>query len=324
MKKNLNFCLSMALLLEAGLAPAEALNALAQERKSLEVACRALEGGLGLAQSLALEGSFDADLLALVRCGEGQGTLAPSFRAASQMLALKEQLKNAALTAALYPLLLLLFAGGALAFLSSVALPQYQAFFEASGAALRGGSRALFAFGRFWAKWWFLVLPLVMALLVGLARWGGFRWLASLPLARGFFHSTAQAQELALLHAALESGATLDSALEWVARTCSRRRAEGYRTLAHALALGAPLTEGVAKKLWSPSVRALLAAGVAGNRLKETLALSAGFAREECQKALKRALTLVEPLLLLAMGVLVGLLAWGLYSPLLTAVEALI
>lgn len=325
MKARAELWRALAWLCRAGLPPHQALRALAPRHKGFARAAQALEGGLPLESALGMSGLFRPRDRVFLSAGERGGKLADALEALADSAQVEEELKNALVTALMYPLLLLLLAGFALAFLSVYALPGYQSFFDANGVQLGRGSRALFAFGRLWARWWWLVLPLILSGLIAAARYGvAGRLAARIPGARTVNKKLCQARELALFSAALESGIEPVSALNLLAEAVRPERAKRYAALARGLALGQGLSGSAdLGSLFTPDAAALLAAGEAGNRLARTAGLAARGAAEAARRSVKRAGSLAEPLLLLLVGVSVGLLIWGLYSPLLGAVETL-
>ena len=65
----------------------------------------------------------------------------------------------------------------------------------------------------------------------------------------------------------------------------------------------------------SPSTRAMIAAGERGGKLPETLSRIADAAEEDLEIAVKRTSTLLEPMAILVLGSVVGLVAIALLLP---------
>jgi general secretion pathway protein F len=123
----------------------------------------AVRGGISLSEALDRQGGvFSRLYVNMVRAGEMGGTLDATLARLSQYLERNQELKSSIVSAMIYPVILLLLAGGALAFLLVYVIPQFTPLFEQLGGDLPLLTQIVLAFANSVRYgWWAMALALV-------------------------------------------------------------------------------------------------------------------------------------------------------------------
>ena len=324
----------LAVLLRAGLPLVQSLDILRQRtdapalRGILDDVYEQVRGGASLSEAFASHGGmvpgvYTASLLA----GEQSGSLEATLRRYVDYTRLISGVRRRTLSALIYPAILLTLSIGVVAIIMVRVVPEFASFYEGMGATLPLATRLLTAASAFAAGYaWLILLAAVGA---GAALWGwmhqpGHRArvdgaLLRVPFAGRVATSFATSQFARTLATLLDGGIPLVQALEVTARSVGNRRIGQHLTaVARDVREGQPLGASMAARGSFPPVAIkMVEVGESTGALGEMLAAVADFFDEELETTLSRFLTLVEPLLLVVMGIVIAGLLLALYMPLL-------
>ncbi len=322
----------LAGLVGAGLPLERALTALADEsddagQRELVSHLRAeVNGGSPFAQALgAAPREFDEIYRAIVAAGEQSGALGEVLERLADDLEERQALRAKLLGAALYPAIVSLIALVIVIFLVTYVVPQVAGVFISSKRALPGLTVAMLALSAAVREWgWLMLLGVVgagTALMLAL-RGEAFRlrfdaaWLR-LPLlgrlARGY-NAARFAGTLSML---ANAGVPILKALQAAAETLGNRamRADALDALVQ-VREGAPLASALAGKKRFPGLLAMFARlGEQTGQLPKMLDHSARQLSGEVQRRAMALATLLEPLLIVAMGGVVMLIVLAVLMP---------
>ena len=322
----------LAGLVSSGLPLERALSSLSDEaeresERHLVATLRAeVNGGSTFAKALAQHPrEFSAIFVAVIGAGEQSGNLGLVLDRLADDLEEQQALKAKLVGAALYPAIVTLVAIVIVLFLVTYVVPQVAQVFIGSKRALPLLTRIMIGISDGVRSYgWILLIALVISA-VG-ARWAlahaGFRekfdaaWL-TLPilgkLARSY--NTARfASTLAMLSSA---GVPILKALQAAAQTLSNQamRADALDALI-LVREGAPLASALAQKKRFPGLLAMFARlGEQTGQLPVMLARAARQLSAEVQRRAMQLATLLEPLLIVAMGVVVMLIVLAVLLP---------
>ncbi|MBB1162243.1 type II secretion system inner membrane protein GspF [Aquariibacter albus] len=322
----------LAGLVGAGLPLERALTALAEEaegaplRELLAELRAEVNGGSPFARALgAHPREFDEVYRAVVAAGEQSGALGAVLERLAEDLEARQALRAKLIGAALYPAIVSGIAVLIVAFLVSYVVPQVAGVFAGGKRALPFLTVAMLAVSDFVRQWGLLCLLLGTGAVLGLLqarRQEAFRlrfdaaWLG-LPLigrlARGY-NAARFAATLALLAGA---GVPILKALQAAAETLNNRamRADALAALVQ-VREGAPLAAALAGKKRFPGLLAMFARlGEQTGRLGEMLDRAAGQLGAEVQRRAMAVATLLEPLLVVGMGVVVMVIVLAVLLP---------
>ena len=319
-------------LVSSGLPLERALTALAEEadderQRHLVAALRAeVNAGATFARALAQHPREFSDIYcAVIGAGEHSGNLGLVLERLADDLEERQALKAQLVGAALYPAIVTLVAIAIVLFLVSYVVPQVASVFAGSKRALPFLTVAMLAISSFvrnYGLWAFIAIVLGA---IG-ARWALsmaiFRerfdaaWL-NLPLvgrlARGY-NAARFASTLAMLAGA---GVPILKALQAAAETLNNRalRADALDALVQ-VREGAPLASALAQKKKFPSLLPMFARlGEQTGQLPVMLQRAATQLSTEVQRRAMQLATILEPLLIVAMGVIVMLIVLAVLLP---------
>ncbi|MBA6062445.1 type II secretion system F family protein [Pseudomonas juntendi] len=283
--------------------------------------------GLGLANALQRHpGWFDALYCNLVRVGEQSGTLDRQLEQLAGMLEQRRALQKKVRKAMVYPLLLLLTGLGVSAVLLLEVIPRFEDMFAGMGAQLPAFTQWVIdlstGFGRF------APMLLALGLVLGFAGrqlcrrhaparlWLG-RLVLGLPVFGTLLGQAALARFARSLATAYGAGVPLLDALGTVARvTGGQLHEQAVLRLRQGMANGQGLNQAMAgEPLFPPLLVQLTAIGEASGTLDTMLDKAASHYEEQVSQALDQLTCLLEPAIVLVLGLLVGGLVVAMYLP---------
>jgi type IV pilus assembly protein PilC len=333
------FSQELAALLKAGLPLFQSLDVMLERQKdpvfrqSLAGVRERVKSGVALSDAFRQEGDlyppiFSASLVA----GERSGNLDAVLRRFASHLRLNESLKKKAVSASIYPLVLLTMMTMLVVLLLVFVIPQFKGFYEGLGAELPFATQVLLAVAT--AVRGNLVWIL---LAMGIAATGFWYWmrregstvaldsaLLRVPYFGGLMKMYATSQLMRTLATLLAGGLPLLNALEVAAASVGNR--------AMARAVGAStgrIREGASLTIALESTRMLEAlplemvkVGEQTGALGDMLNAIADFYDEDLDTQIAAVLSLVEPFLLVVMAVIVAGMLLAFYLPMFQAISA--
>ncbi len=325
-------------LLRAGLTIPEALRLAADRPDSPQLSQvlrhveEAVRGGLSLSEACALHGDvFDGLYLAALRTGEKTGSL-PQVLAKYQVnLRHRVELMRKVGHALAYPAFLLITLLVILAVLFVFVLPRFVALYADFGAQLPAPTRALIGLVE--------LMPYVAPLLLVLGVSGWMFWQRLLrdeamhiridvfkervPLLGKINQHTASAQLARTLGTLLSGGTTLVEAMQITAESLPNRyRAQLLNEVRRQVMEGVSLALAMAStRIMTSTAIKMIEVGEAGGGLEDMLTEVAIFHEEALSNSLTRMMSLIEPILMLLMGVFVGGIIIVMYLPIFYIVD---
>jgi general secretion pathway protein F len=311
-----------ATLVRAGLTIEECLNVLIEQSDSARarrllaaVRARVLEGQ-SLSRSLAdYPDSFPQIYRAMVEAGEHSGRLGDVLERLADYTESRESLRDKVIIAFIYPALVTVVALAVVGLLLVYVVPQVTRVFTNLGQALPLVTRILIAMSDFVrASGAYALAALVGAFVAGQfllrdearrTRWHG--WLLRLPLVGRLIRGVNAARFADTLGILTASGVPLLASLQAAAAVLTNlpMRAAVDETVRRVREGGALAPSLGAAKLFPPIVIHLIASGEATGRLDTMLARAAEAQARELENWIRGLTALLEPLLILAMGMVV-------------------
>lgn len=325
-------------LLRAGLTIPEALKLAADRPDSPQLSQvlrhveEAVRGGASLSEACAQHGDvFDGLYLAALRTGEKTGAL-PQVLAKYQVnLRHRVEIMRKVGHALAYPAFLLITLLVILTVLFVFVLPRFVALYADFGAQLPAPTRALINLVE--------AMPYVAPLLVLIVVGGWVFWQRllrdevmriridefkeHLPLLGGIYRHTGSAQLARTLETLLSGGTTLVEAMQITAESLPNRyRAQLLKEVRRQVMEGVSLASAMAAtKLLNATAIKMIEVGEAGGGLEDMLTEVAVFHEEALSNSLTRMMSLIEPILMLLMGVFVGGIIIVMYLPIFYIVD---
>jgi type IV pilus assembly protein PilC len=333
------FAQELAALLKAGLPLFQSLDVALERqeepvfRRSLTAVRDRVKSGWSLSDAFRAEGElyptiFSANLVA----GERSGSIETVLRRFVQYLRLTQALRRKVVAAAVYPTILLVLMSAIISVMLLFVIPEFQSFYEDLGAELPLPTRLLIALAQLLrGNLVALVLALVFAVVLvrlWLRRPGSGvvldRLLLRLPYLGAMLGMYATSQLSRTLATLVSGGLPLLNALEVAAASVGNRAmAAGVSAAAPQVREGRSLTVALESTgLLEPVALEMIRVGEQTGALAEMLTAIADFYDEELDTRLQIALSLVEPLMLVAMALVVAAMLLAFYLPLFESVSA--
>ncbi len=319
----LNFTQQFHSLLEAGLEVDRSLailSELAESRRMREIIRAILsdvQGGRSLADSLAKHPKIFSRLYVhMVKAGEAGGVIELVLGRLAAFMESAKAIRDEILSALLYPSLVMTVGAGAVVVLLNFVIPRFATMFAESGDLLPPSTRLLLAISAFTTDYWWVLLGVSGLAVVGIHGYiqtetGRGMWdrvKLRLPVFGRLVREREVARFARMLGTLLQSGVPVLIALGIVTETVTNV------VLAQALPRvrdGVKRGEGIAGPLKACGVFPPLAVHMATvgeevGRLEEMLLRVADVYDTHVKTSIKRLLSLVEPVMILSLGVIVG------------------
>jgi general secretion pathway protein F len=326
-------------LLTAGLSIVEGLEALLEREGSgrlrgvLERLLSGLREGKRFSSLLAEQPDvFPPLYIGIVRAAEGTSDLPRSLQRFIDYQSRIDLVRNKLVSAAIYPSILLFVGGGVAAFLIAYVVPRFATIYEGTGRSLPWMSQVLLDWGKFAAAHG---LPLLgatvgIAFMVGtvlraaIAKAGLATLLARIPVIGPHLRIYQLSRLYLTLGMLLEGGIPIVPAMETASGTISPGLRERLTQARLAVQSGTNLSSAFDREgLTTPISLRMLRVGERSGELGDMLTKSAAFYDGEISRWIDRFTRLFEPLLMSAIGLVVGTIVILLYMPIFDLAESL-
>lgn len=330
----------LATLLEAGLTLDRSLQILIdltdEERitKVLENLQEAVRGGATFSSALEDSGQFPRLYINMVRAGEAGGALDAVLARLADYLERAAELKETITSALVYPIILLVVAGLSVILLLVFVVPQFAVLFEDMGAALPLPTQIVMFFGEAFREYWWAMLVVValIALLIERqmqrpeVRSVFDRRVLRLPLFGDLVWKMETARLCRTLSTLLNNGLPLLNALNLAKEVVGNTRLSGLlEEAADDLKHGKGIAEPAARREILPQMALqMIRVGEESGSLEAMLGKVADIYDKETQSSVKRMLTLLEPALIIGLGLVVAGIIISIIVPILGANELLL
>jgi len=269
---------------------------------------------------------FDPLYRHLVRVGEATGTLDVVLERIANERERREQLKSRMFKALVYPAVVLVMALVVTMVMLIYVVPQFEQTFRGMGAELPALTQGIVALSRWLGRWWWALLSVLVLGGVGvLHSWrGSSRWreradriLLRVPLLGRLIRTAAVARFARTLAITLQAGVPLLDALNIMAgATGNHVFAAATLQMVKAIRVGGSLQDAMrGSGLFPPLAVQMVAIGEEAGALDTMLHKLAGFHEEDVGNTVDALSSLLEPAIMLVIGVLVGGLVIGMYLP---------
>lgn len=286
-----------------------------------------ISGGTAFSEALAKHPlQFDELYQNLVRAGEGAGVLDTVLDTIATYKERIESLKGKIKKALFYPAGVIAVAVGVSAVLLIFVVPQFEALFQGFGADLPAFTQMLVSASRFMVSYWWAMLGLligaVVAFIQAMKRSRAFsravdRMMLKLPVIGQILHQSAISRFARTLALTFKAGVPLVEALETCAgATGSVVYEEAVKRIRDDVSVGYPMNVAMKQvDLFPHMVVQMTAIGEEAGALDTMLFKVAEFYEEEVENAVDSLSSLLEPFIMVIIGVLVGSMVIGMYLP---------
>ena len=325
------FAQELQTLVAAGLSIVEALQALAERSADgtaklvMERLLHQLAQGQRLSGALATEPErFPPLFVGVVQAAEGASDLPGSLGRYIAYESRLAALKHKVVSAAVYPSVLLVAGGSVALFLLGYVVPRFATVYQGSGRALPWASRVLLDWGVFVSQHTLLVAVVAACAGIAIAAWarvqlrtgnwwGLLRWL---PGARQRLDVLELSRIYLTLGMLLEGGIPIVRALQLSRAVAGPVREQALVRVGASITQGKSLSSSLGEEAMVTPVSArLLRVGERSGQMGLMLGEAARFHEMETSRWIERFSKAFEPVLMAAIGIVIGLLVILLYMP---------
>ncbi len=269
---------------------------------------------------------FSKFYLSVIKVGESSGTLETAFLRMYEYLAMQKRVRDKVKAALRYPATVVVAMTIAIGVITMWVLPKFAPIFAALGNNLPWATRILLGVSSLTSEYWYLALGAGVAGTVAFRIWvgepaGRYKWdkfKLRAPIVGGIVRCAGLAQICRSFALTLEAGVPMIQSLNTIARASGN----DYLT-ERVLALrdGVERGEGLYRTaqtvdLFTPLALQMIAIGEETGALGEMLTEVADFYEREVDYDLENLSAAIEPLLIVAVGAMVLVLALGVFLPL--------
>ncbi|MFN0116969.1 MAG: type II secretion system F family protein [Elusimicrobiota bacterium] len=285
-----------------------------------------IESGQSITDALRKHpATFEELYVSMIRAGEVGGILDVILERLSSYLEAAESLKSKVKGALMYPLIVTIIAAAVTLFLLMGVIPTFSNIFAGFGAELPFITQMLINLSNFLRKFWYIVVLVPVAGFIGLKQYRkteqGHRQLDELSLKLPVFgillKKVAVAKFTRTLGTLIKSGVPILQALETVAKTSGNKVIEIAIMVARESVKEGERIAGQLKKanIFPPMVIQMVAIGEETGNLDSMLSKIADFYDQEVDVAVKTLTSMIEPIIIVVMGVIIGFIVIAMFLP---------
>lgn len=326
------FSRQMYTLTRAGVPIIRAINGLAAStrnlfmQEALQDIVSSLESGRDLANSLARHPEvFSPLFINIIHVGEESGRLDEAFLQISEYLDLERTTRERIKSATRYPIIVVCAIAIAIAIINLMVIPAFSQVFAAFKAELPLPTRILIASSDFTLTYWPHILGGLAAIIFSFRHYikterGSYAWGRTklrIPIFGDIIMRTTLGRFARSFAMAIRSGVPLIQALALVARAVDNSYVESrIMVMTNGIERGDTLTKtATATGLFTPLVLQMLSVGEETGNVDDMMDEVAGFYEREVDYDLKTIGDAIEPILLVFVGIMVLVLALGVFLP---------
>ena len=327
------FSRQFATMIEAGLSVVTALVVLEQQTDDAALAVvvadvrERVEAGAFLSEAMAAHpDTFNRLYIARVEAGEAVGVLDTVLDRVATQIEKEQKIKRRVKGAMIYPIVVLSFASLVLAGMLMFLVPVFTKVFDTLGGDLPVLTQYIVKLSDGLRAYWFIIFPLVGAVIYGLRRWkktesGRQIWdrlKLRLPVSIGqVVRKVAMARWSRTLSTLISAGVDIVKALEITAQTAGNWVVEDETArLRMRVQEGATIAQPLVESgIFPPMVSQMVKIGEESGELEKMLGKVADFYEDEVDASIQALTSIIEPLMMIGVGVMVGIIVIAMYLP---------
>ena len=333
------FTRQFSTMINAGLPLVQALDILAKqtENKTLSSITRQVmfdvESGYTLADSMAKHPrAFTSLYTNMVAAGEAGGILDVILNRLAAFLEKNDKLIRKVKGAMIYPSSILGVAVGAIAILLIFVIPTFEDMFASVGVPLPFPTRLVIGMSKGLQSYWWAIIAFFVGSFFLVKRYYASpngklaidRLLLKLPVLGDVLRKSSVSRFTRTLGTLIASGVSILEGLEITARTAGNRVVQDAIMASRAsIAGGETIAAPLAKSgVFPPMVISMISVGESTGGLDEMLSKIADFYDDEVDAAVGGLLSLLEPMMIVFLGIAVGGMIMAMYLPIFDMVNA--
>ncbi|NNE63134.1 MAG: type II secretion system F family protein [Gammaproteobacteria bacterium] len=294
--------------------------------KSLSDVLEQLESGRSLSIGFARHPKVFSNIyISMIQVGENTGQLEQSFALMAEYIDRNRRTSNNIKTALRYPTIVITAIAVAMIIVNLFVIPKFAQFFEANNLELPWQTVFLLSTSKFFVNYWYVLLGLFVGIAYAFKYYinteeGRYKWhrfILLTPLIGDILHRAFMARFARSFSMAYSAGVPIVQAMNVISRSIGNdyisRHVDGMR---EGIERGEALTRTAHNTgMFTPVVMQMFAVGEEAGNLDEMMSFIADFYEEEVDYDVKTLSDKIEPLIYVAIGAMVLVLALGIFVP---------
>ena len=326
------FCRQFHTMINAGANISNALDVLKKQtenkklKKSLNEAHDDVQKGISLSEALGKHKDVFPDLLInMINTGEVSGNLDIIMSRMASHFEKENKINNQLKSAMVYPMVLAGLSVVVVVFLLTFIMPTFTGMFEGSGVPLPAPTRIVMGLSKFIQTKWYILIVVIGGGVYGMKNYAktpvgrlsldGLK--LKLPIIKDTTEKVIVSRFTRTLSTVLASGVSLVQSLEVVQKVVGNKVAEkSLEVIKEKVLKGVSLGEALGEESIFPiMLHSMIKIGEESGSLDDILDKTANFYDEELEASLKRMTTMIEPLMIIVMGVVIGFIVIAMMMP---------
>jgi type IV pilus assembly protein PilC len=340
LKEMVVFTRQFATMINSGVALLRALNIMTEQAQSavfkriLGEVRDGVEEGRSMSEVLGDHPKVFSKLyVSMVAAGEMGGVLDEVLNRLAVFMESNARLIGQLKSAMTYPAVVGFIATAIFIFLLSFVIPIFKEMFDSMKVPLPAFTQLLLNMSGMIRSYWYIIFPsigggfwaLIAYIKTPMGRFQFDHFILKAPVFGNIIRKVAIARFTRTLGTLLRSGVPLMSALEITQDTAGNIHiAAGIAKVREAVSEGEGMTKPLEQtKLFPPMVTQMIAIGEESGNVDTMLSKVADFYDEEVEQAVKSLTSLLEPLMMVLIGGMVGSIIIGMYLPMFSVISAI-
>jgi len=331
-KDVLNFTTQLAVMIRAGISIRAALEGIAEQsenpkfQKVLFEIKQDVESGKPFSEALAKHPKLFGPLYVnMVRASEMSGSFSDMLERVAAYLAQQIETRQMVIGAMIYPAVIATLAIGTTIFLLTFVLPRFAEVFEGKEAVMPWPTVFLMSLSAFMVDWWWAVVGALVAGVVGLffftrtepGGWWFDQTKLRVPVFKTMFRALYISRSLHTMGELVNAGVPMLDTLAITGEISGNRLYKRlWRGVYTSVKQGKKIVKPLQKTSLLPkSVVQMIGAGEESGKLGEVLEEVSGYYAKRLREAIKTCTSMIEPIMIIIMGSVVGFIAMAIILP---------
>ena len=326
------FATQLSVMVDTGVPISDALDSISQQtdnaglQKVVQAVCEDVKGGVEFSAALERHPKIFGKLfVALMRASEASGTMGTMLARLSEYLEQERDIRKKIKGAMTYPFFMLSFCVIVVVLLLVFILPRFEKIYASKAATLPGPTRILLGISNGLVNYW----PMVLVAVAGLAV-GGFFYCRTpagmmlldlirikMPILGPMYRRACLARSLRTMATMVSTGVGMLEGLDITAQVAGNvYYSKVWKQVADGVKEGSMLSDQLANcPLMPRTVTQMISAGERTGKLGPVMNRVAAFCENDLAVSVKTVTNLIEPAMIMIMGLLVGSVALALLMP---------
>ena len=335
-----NFCRQFSIMINAGIPVAECLEGLKDQgyssffRDILQIIYEDVKSGMALSEATNKHSKVFPDFFRnMIYVGEVSGKLDSVLSSLADYYEKDSSIKRKTKSAFSYPLMLAAMTVGIVVLMLAFVIPTFRGALESLEVELNGLTAAVYSVSDFLLNYWLYILAIIVAIGLGLflfikTKTGAYlfdQFKLNMPLVKKVQIDMITSRFAKAFSLMLRSGMDVAEALDSTVIVIGNRDAERrFRMAADEVKHGSKLHAAFSKhKLFPDIMLQMISVGERTASLDDILNRSCNYFDEQVESSLNSMTSKIQPIMLLIMGALIGVMFLAVYSPMISIMTSL-